>query len=110
MDDTTAQEIFDRISELAAAPPEVAEHLADSPGRDEATGPVLEILSGRRWFAVDRRLWDGWTGLRRVNGVDHHGPITYLDSPVSNPKPYTGSRSCGCRVCEASVPPSLRKN
>jgi hypothetical protein len=110
LDDKSIEEIFEQINEFAVAPPEVIDGLIVPGGRDEITGPVLEIRSGDRWFAVTKSLWDSWTGLRRMNGTDHHGPVVYIDSPVSGAVAYRGKRTCGCRTCEESVPPSLRKN
>lgn len=110
LDDKIVEDLLGKMTALTDAPPEVAEHLVLRGGRDEATGPVREILTGDRWFVVDSLLWEGWTGLRRLNGVEHHGPIKYLDSPIGSPIMYSGKRTCGCRVCEVSVPPSLRKN
>jgi hypothetical protein len=107
LDENAIEEIFDKINNLADAPSEVVDHLVQMTGRDEMTGPVYEILSGKRWFPVTKALWTGWTGLRRLNGEEHHGPITYLDSPG---RAYHGKRTCGCGVCEVGLPPSLRKN
>ena len=51
-------------------------------------------------------IFRSWTGERRINGDEHHGPVYALGSDV----PYTGSRVCGCSECQSHVEPRFRKN
>lgn len=94
-----------------------AEALVDDPtlmnrsvGDDVARGPVLEIQQKDQWVVVGDRLWNSWTGLRRRNGEDVHGPVFPLDAPVGSTAFFTGARVCSCRKCEEHVEPRFKKN
>jgi hypothetical protein len=83
-----------------------------SPSRDfdDSIGEkVLQVMHGEEWIEVTEMVFRSWTGHRRINGEDHHGPV-YNFGKVENLKPYSGSRSCGCSVCQAHVQPRLKKN
>jgi hypothetical protein len=79
----------------------------DHPTDDIASEPILEIEAAGLWIATDRDIWESWTGLRKVNGEDHHGDVT----PVLHPdRIYTGHRVCPCRTCQAHVEPRFKPN
>jgi hypothetical protein len=83
-----------------------------SPPRDfdDSIGEkVLQVMHGEEWIEVTETVFRSWTGLRRINGEDHHGPVYSLGT-LDNLKPFAGSRSCGCRVCQEHVQPHLKKN
>lgn len=94
---------------------ELAEALLDSllgpeqPPTDDIRPPVLEIKLDRMWIEVDEETWRSWTGLRRVNGTDHHGPVYSFLTPEGAP-PFTGKRVCGCAACQEHVEPRHRLN
>lgn len=76
------------------------------------TEPVLEVgistLRGyTEWLPVEENVWLAWTGLRRRDGEDYHGPILPLDRPNAT---YDGPRECGCSACQATVAPLDRLN
>ena len=68
--------------------------------------PVLEVELNGAWVLVDRGLFSSWTGLRRINGEDHHGPVAYLGED----KEYRGHRVCPCPTCQSTVDGPYRHN
>jgi len=66
---------------------------------------LLEVKMGTTWVLVESDIFGSWTGLRRVNGVEHHGPVTYIEGGL-----YRGTRVCGCGLCEVHVEPKFKKN
>lgn len=72
---------------------------------DISTTPVLEIELSGQWVLVDSELFGSWTGFRRLNGSDHHGPVNYIEGGL-----YRGSRSCSCPLCQEHVEPKFKKN
>lgn len=79
----------------------------DHPTDDIASGPILEIEAAGIWIPTDQGIWESWTGLRKINGEDHHGPVV----PVLHPdRIYTGHRVCPCRTCQAHVEPRFKPN
>ena len=77
------------------------------PTDDVAANPILEVKVAENWVPADKDIWDAWTGLRRINGEDHHGPV----HPISHPdRVWTGSRVCGCKTCQVNVAPAHRPN
>ena len=76
------------------------------PTDDIATEPITEVKVGPSWIEVTDDIFRSWTGERRINGDEHHGPVYALGSDV----PYTGSRVCGCSECQSHVEPRFRKN
>ena len=88
--------IFERINQI----------LVDKkPTDDVATDDVREIDFHGKWILAEEDIFRSWTGLRRINGSDHHGPVQYMEGGL-----YTGSRVCGCRTCQEHVEPKFRKN
>lgn len=104
------EEILDRLEALGGVPLDISENLVPFSGRDEITGPVYEIQFAEKWYPVREKLWNSWTGLRRKNGMDHHGPVKPLDTPPESKLMFNGARVCGCSTCQATVDPKLRKN
>ena len=76
---------------------------------DSIGGKVFQVQHGEDWVEVAETVFRSWTSLRRVNGEDHHGPV-YNFGTVEDLKPYSGSRTCGCNLCQAHVQPHLKKN
>ena len=64
----------------------------------------LSILSPPRTFddSIGGKVF-------QVQHGDHHGPV-YNFGTVEDLKPYSGSRTCGCNLCQAHVQPHLKKN
>lgn len=58
------------------------------------------------WLPTEERTWRSWTGLRRLDGVDHHDTTFIADSD----DPWTGRRDCSCSRCESHTLPTLRYN
>lgn len=82
------------------------EQPADRPTDDVAGGPLLEILFEGLWVMAEEDVFGCWTGLRRKNGEEVHGPIY----PLGGKTFYTGARVCGCSTCQEQVEPKFRKN
>lgn len=80
----------------------VVEHLTD----DIASGPLLEILFEDVWILAEEDVFGCWTGLRRKNGEEVHGPIY----PLGGTTFYTGARVCGCKACQEHVEAKFKKN
>lgn len=52
-------------------------------GRQFKRGTVLEIQvreNDNRWASVSHGIFRSWSGPRRVDGVDYHGNVYYLDT------------------------------
>lgn len=73
---------------------------------DVASGPLLEILFEGTWILAEDDVFGCWTGLRRKNGEEIHGPIY----PLGGKTFYTGARVCGCKACQEHVEAKLKKN
>ena len=74
-----------------------------------ATDPTWEVgistlQPSTVWLATNETSWRSWTGPRRRNGEDHHGPVFARDGDAV----YTGLRECSCSTCQATVTASLR--
>lgn len=77
------------------------------PTDDIIIDPILEVQVNGSWVATDKDIWDAWTGLRRINGEEHHGPV----HPITRPeKIWSGSRVCPCKTCQAHAEPRYRPN
>lgn len=77
---------------------------------DDSVGEtVYQVEHVDEWIEVTETVFRSWTGLRRINGDDHHGPV-YNFGSIGESKPYTGKRVCGCSVCQESVTPKLKVN
>jgi len=77
---------------------------------DDSIGQkILQVSLGENdtWIEVTEDLFKSWTGLRRINGEDYHGPIYNLGS---NDVVYSGSRTCGCSICQSTVTAVLKVN
>jgi hypothetical protein len=79
--------------------------LGSRPTDDIATEDLREISYDGKWILAEEDIFRSWTGLRRINGEDHHGPVQYMEGGL-----YRGSRVCGCKTCQEHVEPRLRKN
>jgi|DEB19_MinimDraft_3_1074340.scaffolds.fasta_scaffold16538_2 hypothetical protein len=76
---------------------------------DDSIGTkVLQVELSGAWVEVDEDIFISWTGLRRINGEDYHGPVYNFNS--GSETPYAGSRTCKCGVCQEHVEPSLKAN
>jgi len=65
-----------------------------------------EIIIEGRILPVNLELWRAWTGLRFVNGEEHHGPAYLLGSDT----PYDGARVCSCDLCLSHAKPQFKSN
>lgn len=81
---------------------------AEQPWDTRPAGHHLEVedTPGNWITAVSRDEWSAWTGRRRWNGVEYHGPVTYLGTT----NPYRGPRVCSCPRCQSTVEAPLRPN
>lgn len=68
--------------------------------------PLYEVGLGQTFTPTSADVFDAWTGPRRLNGLDYHGPIFNLGTSIA----YDGPRHCGCSTCEATAQPIHRKN
>jgi hypothetical protein len=74
---------------------------------------VVEIFDGEEWIPATPELFRAWTGLRRIFGMEFHGPVwNFGTDPESTPEaqPYAGARVCTCSECQKHVAPQLRLN
>lgn len=77
---------------------------------DDSVGDrILQVKHESSWIEVTEEVFRSWTGLRRINGDDHHGPI-YGFGTLDDSIPYTGSRACGCNRCQHHVEPRFKMN
>lgn len=76
---------------------------------DDSIGTkVFQVELSDAWVEVDESIFASWTGMRRINGEDYHGPIYNFNS--GSEVPYTGVRTCKCKICQEHVEPSLKAN
>jgi len=75
----------------------------DSPGQK-----VLQVKLSDSWVEVTDDIFRSWTGDRRINGEDFHGAVYNFQDATNTP--YTGSRACGCKICQEHVLPHLKMN
>lgn len=77
---------------------------------DDSIGDVVyQVKYGEDWIETTETIFRSWTGLRRINGDDHHGPVYNFGTDESI-APYTGIRTCGCLVCQTHVEAKYKKN
>ena len=76
------------------------------PTDDVASEAVLEVMYDGVWLLATPEFWNSWTGLRRRNGYDHHGPVRHLDADSL----WQGARVCPCATCQSGVAPQFRYN
>ena len=69
---------------------------------------IYEVEDSATWVEVPHSIFMAWTGCRRVNGADFHGPVYSVDATRS--KPWQGSRMCSCSACQEHVLPLFRPN
>jgi len=101
------------VADRTAAVEAVLEALYPEAAGDDVSGEShvweagLTTYTGvTHWVPVAERMWRAWTGPRRVDGEDHHGPVWNLDTDVL----WDGPRDCACPTCAASTRPPLRHN
>lgn len=70
---------------------------------------MAEVNLDDEWIVVSSEEFRSWTGLRRISGVEVHGPIYIYNSP-EGAAPYTGRRLCNCSLCQANVDPIHKPN
>lgn len=71
------------------------------------TEPLLEtMMPDGEFFVAPPEVWDSWTGLRRRNGEDYHGPVYFAGTRTT----YTGHRMCSCPTCSETTLPHLKHN
>lgn len=77
-------------------------------GDDDVAAPrrVFEVCLDDSWTVTTQEIFTAWTGRRRFDGVEYHGPVYHLGTGSM----YRGARVCPCPVCETSVEPQLKKN
>lgn len=95
---------MDKI-ELLESVPEIDKTIL-IPTDDVAAGPLMEVYVNSAWVATDEEIFKSWTGPRRINGDEHHGPVYALGTTTV----YTGARICACKTCQSNVEPRYRKN
>ena len=82
------------------------------PPLEDEDGPLLsgpvEVMVKDSWTPVTKEIFASWTGLRRIWGIEYHGPVVYKD--CKNGSQYTGPRSCSCAVCQSTVEPKFKMN
>lgn len=76
---------------------------------DSVGNEVLQVMIENEWVEVTETVFRSWTGFRRINGEDHHGPVYGFESPHDS-SPFDGKRACGCNTCQAHVSPKLKVN
>lgn len=106
--------IRERARDLEPLPPPrdtiwelTADHLGLNQRQTDTVNPepLLEaMMPDGEFFVAPPEVWDCWTGLRRRNGEDYHGPVYFTGTRTI----YTGRRTCSCPTCEASIQPHLR--
>lgn len=77
---------------------------------DDSIGTIIyQVKYGEDWIETTESIFRSWTGLRRINGDDHHGPVYNFgaEAPIT---PYTGNRTCGCLTCQMHVEAKYKKN
>ncbi len=76
---------------------------------DSVGSTVYQVNHGEEWVEVTEAIFRSWTGLRRVDGEEYHGPIynfgAHGDSTI-----YSGTRACFCGACQETVEPKLKTN
>ena len=74
-----------------------------------ASGPTWEVgiatLRGAtEWLTTTEAVWTAWTGPRRRDGEEWHGPVYGMDGSGL----YDGPRACPCGACQGTAKPELR--
>lgn len=69
---------------------------------------IYEVEENAAWLEVPKSVFMAWTGCRRTNGVDFHGPVYSIDAKQT--APWAGGRACSCTTCQEHVLPQFRPN
>lgn len=58
------------------------------------------------WARMDKKMWLCWSGRRRLNGREYHGPLFswWTDPPMLCKRQ---ARVCPCSVCQQTSPTSV---
>ena len=70
------------------------------------TGYEIRMPDTGEWLMTNQEMFAAWLGDRRVWGIPYHGPVYAAGSRTV----YTGSRLCGCSVCQMNVNPKDKPN
>jgi len=59
------------------------------------------IRVGGEWLTVNKTAWLSWTGHRKLNGREYHGPIFYFGTTrlVTDRQ----ARACPCIICQRTA-------
>lgn len=77
---------------------------------DDSVGDrILQVKIDDDWVEVKEEVFRSWTGHRRINGEDFHGPVYTFGSTIDS-IPFTGRRECGCSACQQNVEPIFKVN
>lgn len=77
---------------------------------DDSIGTIIyQVKYGEDWIETPETIFRSWTGLRRINGDDYHGPVYNFNADETG-MPYTGNRTCGCMICQVDVEAKFKKN
>ena len=68
--------------------------------------PIYEVGIDAAYTPTTHDVFSAWTGPRRIDGTDYHGPVYHLGTTSQ----YTGPRTCSCSTCQATVAPADRLN
>jgi len=80
--------------------------ITDPPADAALPTPLYEVGIAETYTQTSPDVFDAWTGPRRLNGQDYHGPVFTLGANL----PYEGPRHCGCPSCETNTHPTAKKN
>ena len=105
-DDTEFGHLLERATKSRNSIWELTWDARPLPPTDTIQPTLYEVGLGSHFTPTTPDVFAAWTGPRRLNGEDHHGPIYNLGTQV----PYDGPRHCPCHTCEAGASPIHRKN
>lgn len=102
-----------KLDDYAFDEPQISKIKFNSATRkfDDSIGDrVLQVsaTNPEKWVEVSETIFRSWTGFRRINGEDYHGPVYVFRQ--SDETIYQGARSCGCNVCQENVSAALKVN
>lgn len=95
------------LSDILKDIEDIVSGLTDSTHEEPLTTGPVEVFVGGNWMPTTLEDWSAWTGLRRVWGIEYHGPVSYKDK---KDKLYTGPRGCPCETCQETVEPRFKMN
>jgi len=73
---------------------------------DVSSSHIYEVEFEDSYMDVDESIFTSWTGARRLDGSNYHGPIYNMGTSTL----YTGPRACSCSICSATTAPEHRSN